>query len=213
MESRIRRIFLSLVLGAVAATAARAAEQPAGQVIEPEIERREITEAAIDTEDFEIGAYAGLLATEDFGTNPVYGARFGYHVTEDVFVEAAYARSNTDETSFERLSGNIQLISDDDRLLSYWNLSFGFNLLPGEGFVADRWAFTTAFYLIGGVGSTSFAGDDLFTWNVGAGYRLLANDWLSLRIEARDHVFDLDLLGDKRTYHNLEYSLGLSVFF
>ena len=215
MESRIRRIFLSLALGAVAtaATAGAAGQPPAEQVIEPEIERRVITEADIDTEDFEIGAYAGLLATEDFGTNPVYGARFGYHVTEDVFVEAAYARSNTDETSFERLSGNIQLISDDDRLLSYWNLSFGFNLLPGEGFVADRWAFTTAFYLLGGVGSTSFAGDDLFTWNVGAGYRMLANDWLSLRIEARDHVFDLDLLGEKRTYHNLEYTLGLSVFF
>src|SRR5262245_46786041 len=42
------------------------------RVIEPEVERREIKVAQIDTENFEVGGYFGSLSIEDFGTNPVY---------------------------------------------------------------------------------------------------------------------------------------------
>jgi outer membrane beta-barrel protein len=216
MESRIFRIFLTAVatpwLSAMGAVVSSAYAQEPEQVVRPELERREIKEADIDTEDFEIGAFAGVMSVEDFGTNFVYGARLGYHVTEYVFVEASYGRTDTDETSAERFGG-FQILQDSDRTLDYYNLSFGFNLLPGESFVGSRWAFTSDFYLIGGVGSTSFAGDDLFTWNIGFGYRVLLNDWLALRADARDHVFDLDLLGESNTTHNLEFTGGLSIFF
>ena len=183
------------------------------QVVRPEIKRREVHEDAIDTEDFEIGAWTGIMSIEDFGSNPVYGIRGTYHVTEDIFLEGAYARTRGGETSFERLSGAAKILTDDERDLDYYNLSFGFNILPGESFIGKRWAFTSAFYLIGGIGSTGFAGDDMLTWNAGFGYKVLLNDWLALRVDARDHVFDLDLLGEKRTTHNLEFSGGLSIFF
>ena len=217
MESRICRILLSSSLFAALLPGAfplpaLAAEQPE-QVVRPEIERRDIEEADIDTEDFEIGGFFGVMNVEDFGTNPVYGARLTYHVTEYVFVEGAYGHTDTDETSFERLSGAAQILEDDDRKLDYYNLSFGFNLLPGESFVGSKWAFTSDFFIIGGVGSTSFAGEDEFTWNVGFGYKVLVNDWLALRVDARDHVFDVDLLGQNQTNHNLEFTGGLSIFF
>ena len=176
MESRIFRIFLnqavglSLVAGGTLFSAAQA--QDSDQVVRPELERRELKEADIDTEDFEIGAFAGVMNVEDFGTNLVYGARLGYHVTEYVFVEASYGRTDTDETSAERFGG-FQILEDSDRTLDYYNLSFGVNLLPGESFVGSRWAFTSDFFVVGGVGSTSFAGDDQFTWNLGFGYRVL----------------------------------------
>jgi outer membrane beta-barrel protein len=216
MESRIFRIFLTamaapwLITMGLGVPCAYAQEPE--QVVRPELERREVKEADIDTEDFEIGAFAGAMSVEDFGTNFVYGARLGYHVTEYVFVEASYGRTDTDETSAERFGG-FQILQDSDRTLDYYNLSFGFNLLPGESFVGSRWAFTSDFYLIGGVGSTSFAGDDLFTWNIGFGYRVLVNDWLALRADARDHVFDVDLLGESNTTHNLEFTGGISIFF
>lgn len=217
MESRIRRIFLScwawtaLAAGAapLSATAAEAPEQ----VVRPEIERRDVEEADIDTENFEVGGFFGAMNVEDFGTNLVYGARFDYHVTEYVFVEAAYGHSDTSETSFERLSGSAQLLSDDDRKLDYLNLSFGFNLLPGESFVGSKYAFTSDFFLVGGAGGTRFAGEDNFTWNFGFGYKVLMNDWLALRVDARDHIFTIDLLGESQTNHNLEFTAGLSVFF
>ncbi len=217
MERRIRSLFLRPVsyclvsLSLFAGMQAYAAETE--QVINPEIDRRDIKDTAIDTENFEFGLFGGVMNVEDFGTNPVYGARLTYHVTEDIFAEITYGQTDTTETSFERLSGNIQLLADEDRKLSYLNASAGFNILPGEGFVGSKWAFTSAFYFIGGVGGTRFASDDALTWNLGAGYRVLINDWLSLRVDVRDHIFELDLLGQRQTNHNLEFTGGVSIFF
>jgi len=217
MESRVCCIFLRTLaalclLAIFPMTPSVAADQPE-QVVRPEIERRDINEADIDTEDFEIGAFYGLMNVEDFGTSPVYGARLTYHVTEDVFVEGAYGHTDTEETSFERLSGGAQLLDDNDRELDYYNLSFGFNLFPGESFIASKWAFTSDFFVIAGVGSTSFAGEDEFTWNFGFGYKVLATDWLAFRVDARDHIFDIDLLGESQTNNNLEFTAGVSIFF
>lgn len=182
-------------------------------VVQPEIARREFVEPDIDEEDFEVGAYAGFLSIEDFGTSPVYGARIAYHVTEGIFLEAAIGTSTADKTSFELLSGNVQLLTDDQRDFTYYNLSAGYNLLPGEVFLGGRHAYNSQFYLIAGVGSTRFAGNDEFTVNVGAGYRLLINDWLTLHLDARDHMFESDLLGEAKTTHNIELHGGLTFFF
>jgi outer membrane beta-barrel protein len=182
-------------------------------VIEPELERRTITEADIDSEDFEVGAFVGVMSVEDFGTNFVYGARVAYHVTEDIFTEAAIGRTDTDETSFEKLSGGAKVLSNNDRKLTYYNISLGWNILPGEVFIGRGHAFNSALFLIGGVGNTDFADDNHFTINVGAGYRLLLNDWIALRIDVRDHTYNSDLLGDDERKHNLEATGGVSIFF
>jgi outer membrane beta-barrel protein len=182
-------------------------------LIEPEIARREIVEPEIDTEDFEIGIYAGLMSIEDFGTSGVFGARIAYHLTESIFVEAAIGITEANETSFELLGGDIQLLTDDDREFTYYNLSAGYNLLPGEVFLGEKYAYNSQFYLIGGIGSTRFAGDDEFTLNVGAGYRLLISDWLTLHLDARDHMFESDLFGEVKTMHNFELHGGLTYFF
>jgi outer membrane beta-barrel protein len=178
-------------------------------VIEPELERREITEADIDSEDFEVGGFVGLMNVEDFGTNLVYGVRAAYHITEDFFAEAALGRTDTDQTSYEDLSGGARLLTDDERQLTYYNLSLGWNALPGEVFIGRGHAFNSALYLIGGAGNTDFGGDNHFTVNVGAGYRLLLTDWAALHVDVRDHIFESDLLGDDEYKHNLEAHTGL----
>ena len=98
-------------------------------------------------------------------------------------------------------------------MLTYYDLGFGYNLFPGEVYVGRRRAFNSAFYVTAGVGATHFAGDDRFTVTMGAGYRLLLNDWLAAHLDIRDQVFDIDLLGSNKTSHNLETSLGVTVFF
>lgn len=217
MESRLFSVLLSAAAVLLPWVPTHAAERvpdaPQEQVIEPDLDRRVYTESDIDTEDFEIGVFAGVLSVEDFGSDVVYGVRAAYHVTEDFFVEAAYGRSELGKTSFENLSGAVQLLTDDQRDYSYYNLSVAYNVLPGEAFVGRNRAFNTALYLIGGVGSTDFAGDNLFTVNVGVGYRFLVTDYLALRVEVRDNIFDTDLLGEDKTTHNLEAQAGLSVFF
>ena len=182
------------------------------QVIQPSIKRREISIDKIDTEDFEIGAYAGLLSTEDFGVNLVIGARAAYHINEYFFTEFAIGTSKTQETSYE-LSGGAPLITDKERQLTYYNVSLGFNLLPGEVFVGSGYAFNTALYAIAGVGITRFAGDDRFTINYGGGYRFLATDWFAIHFDVRDHIFRIDLLGKEKIAHNLETHGGVTVFF
>ena len=227
MESRFCVLFLSLAMivlsgcgtnGFLGIGGNKSAPAPTGapdpeQVINPKVERREIKEPEIDSEDFEIGAFAGIMSIEDFGSDLVYGIRLAYHVTEGFFVEATLGQTEAGFTSFEILSGGAPILSDSDREYTYYNLSLGYNILPGEGFIGESRAYNTGLYIIAGLGSTRFAGDDRFTVNYGAGYRFLLNDSLALHLDFRDHLFDIDLLGEEKTIHNLEGHLGVTVFF
>lgn len=188
---------------------AQATDEP---IIQPDIERREIEEPEIDTEDFEAGVYAGFISVEDFSTEPLVGLRFAYHVSESLFVEATYGQATVGETSFERLTG-IDLATDEERKLKYYNLSLGYNILPGESFLGETWAFNNAVYLVGGIGATRFFEDQRFTVNLGVGYRLLMTDWVAAHITMRDHMFNMDVLGEDKTTHNMELSGGITVFF
>jgi outer membrane beta-barrel protein len=151
------------------------------------------------------------MSIEDFGTDLVYGARLAYHLTEGFFVEGTVGQTEAGLTSFESLSGGARLF--EDRMLTYYNLNLGYNILPGEGFIGETRAYNTHFYLIAGLGSTEFAEDDRFTVNFGAGLRLLLNDAWTIRFDFRDHLYDIDVLGEEKTVHNLEGTLGFSFFF
>jgi outer membrane beta-barrel protein len=204
---------LASVTGCARSGALVADEAGRPPVIDPDIERREIDPARIDTEDFELGIYAGQLSVEEFGVNTVVGARFAYHITESFFLELAAAKTDTEETSFERLSGAAQLLTDEEREYEYYNVSFGYNLFPGESFIGRNRAVNTTVYVIGGVGKTSFAGDDRFTANIGMGLRMMPLDWFAIHADVRDHIFDIDLLGREKTAHNLEAHVGVTFFF
>lgn len=182
-------------------------------VIQPEVERREARPVKIDTDNFEIGAFYGLMSVEDFETNSEYGVRLAYHISEGFFVEGTYGTTDAGETSFEKLSGGAPLLTDDQRKLSYYDLSVGYNLLPGEVFIGRKRAYPSALYVVVGAGNTNFADDDFFTLVLGAGYRMLLTDWLALRVDVRDRLFDSDLLGEDKTTHNFEFNIGLSGFF
>jgi outer membrane beta-barrel protein len=192
------------------ATSGEAADRP---IIDPQVERREIPRTRIDTEDFEVGAYVGVLSVEDFESNVVYGARLAYHLTEDFFLEGTIGQSRAGRTSYENLSGSAELLTDDERDYNYYALSLGWNALPGEVFIGRNRAYNTAFYLVAGIGGTTFGGDDLFTVNGGFGYRILPADWIAVHFDVRDHIYDTDLLGEKKIVNNLEAHLGLSIFF
>ena len=222
MESRFQHIFLTtiriaIVLTVVGAPTVFAGTDPDELELEPlvvrEPERRDVDVDALDRENIEFGVFGGIMNVEDFGSNAVAGIRVAYHVSEDFFVEGMYGKTTLGETSFERLSGGAQLLTAAQRDMTYSNLSVGYNVFPGEVFIGRGLAFKGGLYLIGGAGSTDFAGDEHFTVNFGAGYRLAATDWLALRIDVRDHMFETDLLGSEELTHNIEFSGGLTIFF
>src|SRR5262245_38801084 len=96
---------LLVFLAALTALPVRAAdERPANeQVIEPQVDRRPVKLPKFPSNDFEIGLFSGTYATENFGSSLLYGLRLGYHITEDIFVEAVYGRSRISDENFRQI--------------------------------------------------------------------------------------------------------------
>jgi len=180
------------------------------QVIEPDIYRRDIVVPRIDTENFEFTAYYGVLDVEDFGTEPSYGFRAAYHITEDFFLEGSIGASEVSDETLENLT-TFNILQDED--ISYYNLSIGYNIFPGEIFLGRNYAMTSTFYLMFGVGNVEFNDEDEFAYNVGFGMKVLPADWLSLRVDVRDIVYETDLLGDNEFTNNFEITGNIGVFF
>ncbi len=182
-------------------------------VVEPQVERREVKTPRIKAKDFELGAYYGALSIEDFGTNPLYGVRGAYHVTEDIFLEGFAARSKAGTSSLEETFPQITVLSETGRQFTYYDLDVGYNFLPGEVFLGKGRAFNTALYATVGIGDVKFADTDHFALNFGVGTRILMTDWLAMHLDVRDHIFESDLFGVTKNTHNIEATLGLTVFF
>jgi len=225
MEIRIQRIFLTgfILLGLSSASIgfAQAAEQDEEassdasnvRVFDPQVERREVERDAIDTENWEFGLHYGVISIEDFGASAISSVSAAYHVTEDFFIAANYGETTAGESSYERLSGDVVLLTDEQRKYSHYNIALGFNILPGEGFVGKSLAFTSSFYLMTGLGSTRFAGDNRSTVTLGGGYQVLFNDWVSVHFGLRDNFYNIELLGSAKTANDLEISTGFTLFF
>lgn len=200
-------------LGGAHAQSSDASATPV-QVIEPDIKPRSISEADLDTEFFEVGAFAGMLSIDNFSTEPVYGVSAAFHATEDFFLQFNYGMSEAGLTSFEELSGsNVRLLTDDDRDYSYYDFLVGYNIFPGEIFFNDSLTFNSAFYLVGGVGNTEFGGESNFTTVLGTGFRIVLLDWLTVHVDFRDHMFNSDLIRESQLTHNIELSSGFTLFF
>jgi outer membrane beta-barrel protein len=191
------------------------AEEPQAEpsIIDPQVTRRVVKTPKIKAKDFELGAYFGALSIEDFGTNPIYGARAAYHVTEDIFLEAFLARSKAGTSSLEETFPDISVVSTSGRQFTYYDLDVGYNVLPGEIFLGRGRAFNSALYVTVGLGDVKFAEKDQFALNFGIGERLLITDWLAAHLDVRDHVFESDLFGVTKNVHNIEATVGLTVFY
>jgi outer membrane beta-barrel protein len=216
------RTFAALILltaSAWCAAQTTTPQQPSNeQVIQPQVDRREVKLPKYPSKDFEIGLYVGTYATQNFGSNLVGGVRLGYHISEDIFVQAVYGETKVSDENFRQiLPGG--LFAQPTEKLTYYNLSVGYNILPGEVFWGRNTAFASQLYLIAGIGNTEFVSSDKVnrrdrqTINYGMGVRVLFHDRFSLQVDMRQHLFELDVLGKNESTKNLEWTGGLSFYF
>lgn len=207
-------LLLTAMLSAPALAQTAAPQQPANeQVIVPEVQRRDVRLPKFPSKDFEVGLLAGTYSTQSFGASGVAGLRLGYHLSEDFFVEGVYAQTKVSDKTFEEIFPGAGPLADTDKKLSYYNVSAGYNLFPGEIFLGSKYAKAASIYLIGGVGSTKFANQRKQTFNVGFGFRVLFSDRWAVRVDVRDHIFSYDLLGVRQNTQNLELTTGFAYYF
>lgn len=187
--------------------------QPSNQqVVVPQVDRREIRLPKFPSKDISVGIFGGAYAAQNFGTSGVGGLRVGYHITEDIFVDAVYAQTKVSDELFRQiLPGGI--FAEPEQTLKYYNVSVGYNLFPGEIFLGRNTAKATQFYVIGGIGSSRFLEQRRQTFNVGFGWRVLFWDRFALQLDLRDHIFSLDILGTRQNTKNLETTLGATFYF
>lgn len=214
MPSKLNRklnsvLALALLFAVTAGQAVAAPPTDNRDIITPNVERREIRPPQIDVDDIEVGGFVGLYSAEDFGANAVYGIFGAYHLTEDIFIQGTLGFSTvTSETA--ALLG--QTILQDDGL-SYANVLFGYNILPGEVFAQTGRSWTSSAYFVAGLGTTKLNNDSNFTLVLGGGLRMVPIDWLAVHIDFRDHIYKTTILDIDKTTHNIELSVGASYFF
>jgi len=204
--------FIVSLPGAYAKEASDELKIQSEQVVNPEVERREIKIPEIDTENFEAGAFYGQYNMEDFGSSNVTGLRLTYHITERAFIEGVFGTSEISDTSFRNiLPGG--LFPNETETLEYSYVVIGFNLFPGEFFPFESVAWSSAFYVVAGAGNTNFVSKDHSTTILGGGFRILPKDWLAFHMDARMFTFESDVTGTTKVISNLELSIGLSIYF
>ena len=188
------------------------ASQADQQVIVAQVERRDLDLPRYPSNDIEFGLYLGGFSTQNFGTSPTAGGRLGYHLTEDWFVEANYGQARISDEAFRRILPGGVLNRSIERLQTY-DLSVGYNVFAGEAFFGTKTAKLTTAYLTGGIGNTAFDGQRMQTWVYGVGTEVFFNKWFAFRVDARNHVYHLDLLGKRELNQSYELTAGVSVLF
>jgi len=210
----LRKASLTTLLAAASFAALAQSTPPVNndQVVIPQVDRRDIEKPKFPSNDFEMGLFTGTYSTQNFGSSWVYGARIGYHITEDFFVEGVYGQTKVSDELFRQILPGGILVAGTEKL-SYYNMSIGYNLFPGEIFIGGRRARPSQFYIVAGMGSTKFADQRKPTFNAGFGYRVYLADWAALQLDLRDHIFSLDLLGKRESTQNVELTGGLTFYF
>ena len=220
MRTHARTLTLvSLALAPVLCAAQATPQQPSNeQVIQPQVDRREVKLPKYPSKDFAIGVFGGTYSTQNFGASAVAGVRLGYHISEDIFVDAVYAQTKVSDENYRQiLPGG--LFAQPEEKLKYYNLSAGYNILPGEVFWGRNRAWASALYVIAGIGNTNFVSSDKVnrrnrqTINFGLGTRVLFWDRVALQVDLRSHHFTLDILGRDESTKNLELTGGVTFYF
>jgi outer membrane beta-barrel protein len=193
------------------ATAAPIDTTEQGAVIDPETARRKVVVPHIKNKDWESGVYVGVLSTQELQSALTYGVRASYHINEDFFLEGEYGRSSVSDQVRREIGQPF--FPKESMDLSTYGLDLGYNFLPGEVFFGSKRAMTSTFYLLAGVGDTGFNGEDYLTYSAGFGVKVLPADHMAIRLEARDRIWQSDLLGTNQVTNNLEMTLGFSLYF
>lgn len=176
-------------------------------IVKPDAEQDIIKDSDIRNVSMNIGIYAGLISYENFNSNYLAAIYVSYPFDEKIFVEAEFGVSGINDTEYRNIG--LPLLTEEESDVQFYTVLIGYNLLPGEVYWSRTKTLISRFYLIGGIGSVSFDDKDTVSVHLGAGFKMELDDNKSVRFEARDRLFDSDILGTDKLSNNTEFHLGI----
>jgi outer membrane beta-barrel protein len=157
----------------------------------------------------EIDLFGGVYASDVMGAAPIGGVSYSFHVTEDFALEASFAYTYFDSAisrPVEQSTGYTVLESHDARIYS-GNLVW--HPIHGK-FMLFRSAIPHFdIYFTAGLGVTDSRTTKGLTYNFGAGLKIYTTNWLSLRLDIRDHIVVQEILSSDAITNNLAVTLGV----
>lgn len=176
-------------------------------IVKADTEQELIKDSDIVNTNMSVGVYAGLINYENFNSSYLFGLYFTYPFDEHVFVEAEFGVSSLNDTEYRRIG--LTLLSEEDVDVQFYTILVGYNMLPGEVYWSREKTMISRFYLIAGVGSVSFDNNSYVSVQYGAGFKVELDKNKSIRFEARDRLYDTDILGTDKLSNNIEFHLGI----
>lgn len=200
-EINMKRLLMIMVVLFYSVTA------NAFDIVKSDTEQDLIKDSDIDNISMNFGVYTGLINYENFNSSYMLAMYFSYPFDEDVFVEAEFGISALNDTEYRNIG--LPLLSEEEVDLQFYTILVGYNLLPGEVYWSREKTLISRFYLIAGVGSVSFDNNNYVSVQFGAGFKMELDKNKSIRFEARDRMYDTDILGTDKLTNNIEFHLGI----
>lgn len=180
------------------------------KVFDPTVKSGKANPAALDTENFEAGIFAGMLSVEDFNTNSVLGLSLSYYFNETWYLNLSYGNSETERSNPETVDGGNFVA---DRNFQYTGLSGGYQMLKGRSFFGKKRKYNSGLYVIAGLEQVDVTDSSNTGLMIGVSYKTTLTDWLNVSLDFKDHIVSRDFADDNKTTNNTEISVGLSTFF
>lgn len=176
-------------------------------IVKPDAEQDLIKDSDIRNVGMNIGVYAGLISYENFNSSHILAIYYSYPFSEKVFVEAELGVSAINDTEYRNIG--LPLLTEEQSDVEFYTVLIGYNLLPGEVYWSKDKTLISRFYLIGGIGSIVFDNKQSVSLQLGAGFKMELDIDKSIRFEARDRLFDTDILGTDKLTNNTEMHIGV----
>ena len=176
-------------------------------IVTPDAEQELIKDSDIRNAGMNIGVYAGLISYENFNSSYLLALYYSYPFSEKVFVEAEFGVSTINDSEYRNIG--LPLLTEEEVGMQFYTVLIGYNLLPGEVYWSQNKTLISRFYLIGGIGSVNFDDNQSVSIHLGAGFKMELDENKSIRFEARDRLFDTDILGTDKLTNNIEFHLGI----
>ena len=195
----------------------------APSIIAPKIERNQINTPNSNTKLLDGSAYVGLFKLEGFQTQPLTGIQMALHPLNWLFIEANYGVSQVNDDDRESVGFKSTIADEKLEILS---VNLGIQVAKSQIMLNRNHptALNANGYLSVGAGNMKISIDpqldaqkqntvELDTIVLGLGFKLMLNQWLIIDSTVRDHISTEAILDDESKGHNLEFRVGLGVYY